>query len=221
MIRLFDYDGGTDVDQWSKSMGAKPIHVIKLGGSLLDLPDLPERFEAIASKWRGRYLLLVVGGGRAADLVRACDDLFGIEETQGHWLAIRAMQLNTHVAASIFPGWRGRIVTDVAGCARAWRSGEVALVDPLIWLEREEVRGITTPHCWTFTSDSIAAHIAARLRAEYLTLLKSTLPTGPLDIDRATACGLVDPEFATASRDLGSMEVINLRADPPACSSLR
>lgn len=202
-------------------MGAKPIHVIKLGGSLLDLPDLPGRFEALGSRWRGRHLLLVVGGGRAADLVRACDDLFGLEETQGHWLAVRAMQLNTHVAASILPGCRGRIVTDTEGCARAWRSDQAALVDPLTWLEQEEAKGITTPHRWTFTSDSISAHIAARLRAEYLTLLKSTLPTGPLDIDRATACGLVDAEFATASRDLGSIELINLRADPPVCSSLR
>lgn len=202
-------------------MATKPIHVIKMGGSLLDLPDLPERIEAIRPRWQNQHLLLVVGGGRAAGLVRAGAEMFGLNEIQGHWLAVRAMQLNTHMVASILPGYRGRIVADVEGCVHAWRSDQAAWVDPLAWLEQEKDRGVTTPHCWTFTSDSIAAHIAAHLGAERLTLLKSTLPRGLLDIDRATVCGLVDAEFATFSRDLGSIELINLRANPPICSLLR
>ncbi len=45
-----------------------------------------------------------------------------------------------------------------------------------VGLEREDAIGVRVPHRWTFTSDSVAAHIATRVGAEKLTVLKSTLP---------------------------------------------
>ena len=54
------------------------LAVVKIGGSLLNLPDLPSRFAA----WRSSVantsppMLLLAGGGQMADAVRQADLLF-------------------------------------------------------------------------------------------------------------------------------------------------
>ena len=190
------------------------LHIVKLGGSLLDLPDLPHRFETLRRRWCEQLLVIVVGGGRAADLVRDFDRRFGLDETQGHWLAVRAMQLNTRLLATILPDCR--IVADHREYQAARHLATVLLVDPLTWLERDEAAGVAVPHCWTFTSDSIAAHLATRLGAARLTLLKSALPPDENSVQAASACGLVDKQFAATAGAIPSVELINLRAKPLA-----
>lgn len=153
------------------------IHVAKLGGSLLDLPDLVERFERWRATQMGTRGVLVVGGGAAADVVRHFDAAFKLGEARSHWLAIRAMQLNAHCTAAVIS--RCRLVSDERACRAAWEAGELAIIDPFPWLEREDAIGVAIPHRWTFTSDSVAAHIATRVGAAKLTMLKSTLPQEP------------------------------------------
>ena len=188
------------------------LHVVKIGGSLLDLPDLPQRFEMLRRRWREQLLVILVGGGRAADLVRNFDRRFGLDETQGHWLAVRAMQLNTYLLAPILPDCR--IVTDHREYKAARHLANILLIDPLAWLERDEAAGVAVPHCWTFTSDSIAAHLANRLGAAKLTLLKSATPPNENNMQAASACGLVDKQFAETVGAIPSIELINLRANP-------
>ncbi len=176
------------------------LHVAKIGGSLLDLPDLVPRFE----RWRcalSGAMLLLVGGGDAADLVRRFDQQSQLGEERGHWLAVRAMQFNAYVLAAA-------LRCPVARDAPSYTHEPLAVIDPLTWLEEEESRhGESVPHRWTFTSDSIAAHVAAQLGAPHLTLLKST----------GEASDLVDADFADAvSRFRGRVTLVNLRADPPA-----
>jgi hypothetical protein len=77
---------------------------------------------------------------------------------------------------------------------------------------REESEGVAIPHRWTFTSDSIAAHIAARMGAGRLTLLKSTLPQSECGPACAAGLGLVDADFPEASAGLPSVELVNLRS---------
>jgi hypothetical protein len=183
------------------------IHAVKVGGSLLDLPDLPARlmrlFEALAPS----HVAIVVGGGRAADLVRAFDTAHHLDETTGHWLAVRAMQLNTHMLITQLPD--AQLVYDDDACRDAWAAGKLAVVDPMTWVA-------DVPHRWTFTSDSIAAHVATRLKACHLTLLKSTLPKGDCGVACAAGLGIVDEDFEMASRDVPHIELVNLRAQPLA-----
>jgi aspartokinase-like uncharacterized kinase len=196
-----------------------PIHVVKLGGSLLDLPDLAERFDAWRAAELGPRGLLVVGGGAAADLVRGFDKAFGLGERASHWLAIRAMQLNAHCVAAVLKGVA--VVADRAACVAAWRGDRLAILDPLEWLSREAAEGVHIPHRWTFTSDSVAAHVATRLGAARLTLLKSTLPNGECGLAGAARPGIVDEDFPDAARNLPRIELVNLRVTPPTCCSLR
>jgi aspartokinase-like uncharacterized kinase len=203
---------GTSTARYRTLASERILHVVKLGGSLLDLPDLPQRFETLRRQWCEQSLLIVVGGGRAADLVRDFDRRFRLDETQGHWLAVRAMQLNTHLFASIVPDCR--IVANHREYEAIRHVERIFLIDPLTWLEHDEAAGVAVPHCWTFTSDSIAAHLAARLGAARLTLLKSALPPDANNVQAASACGLVDEQFAETAAAIPSIELINLRANP-------
>lgn len=199
-----------------------PLRVIKLGGSLLDLSDLPDRFNRyrqFLSEQGEQHLLLIVGGGDAADAVRHYDKQYNLGEHDGHWLAIRAMAFNAHCVARILGDCE--IVTAVSDCQKVWNAGKTAVVDPLPWLQGMEKKGFTMPHRWSFTSDSIAAVIAVDLRAEVLTLLKSTLPLTPLSIAQASTAGLVDGDFPLASQGAKRVELVNLRANPPAIQTVQ
>ena len=195
------------------------VRVVKLGGSLLELPDLIDRFDRLLDAWGDERLVLVVGGGTVADWVRQFDAANDIGPTQAHWLAVRAMQLNSHLIASKLP--RCRMVVDHEACQTAWREHSIPLVEPLGWLEAEHTRGIAIPHRWSFTSDSVAAHIAQRLGAVRLTLLKSTVPNTCSDPLQAATDGIVDKDFPTASEGIAAIDLINLRSDPPHQCRLR
>lgn len=193
-----------------------PIHVIKLGGSLLTLSDLVARFEAFCSQYLTGHGLLVVGGGEPAETVRFFDRHVGFDETTGHWLAIRAMHFNAHLVAHALNG--ARLVESFEACGELWQAEKLALMDPLPWLMKAEEAGRGVPHIWAFTSDSIAAHAAAECRATRLTLLKSTLPEAPCTIQRAAGEGVVDSCLPDAAASLPTVEMINLRDDAmPRC----
>lgn len=202
---------------------SEAAQVMKLGGSLLDLADLAARLEVVRRARGAALAALVVGGGDAADLVRAFDRSYGLGEVKGHWLAVRAMQFNAHLVAAALPD--AALAADIGACHAAWAAGRLAVIDPLPWLEREEAAGIAVPHRWSFTSDSIAAHIAVRLQAGRLTLLKSTTSVANVDdvlcypfandprneVWEAVAEGLIDADFEAAAAGIASIEVINLR----------
>jgi 5-(aminomethyl)-3-furanmethanol phosphate kinase len=194
-------------------MANSDIHVVKLGGSLLDLPDLVERFDAWRAAELGPRGLLVVGGGAAADVVRDFDKAFRLGEVTSHWLAIRAMQFNAHCVAAVL---RDVVIAgDQDACDTAWRGGKLAIVDPLDWLSREAAaEGVHVPHRWTFTSDSVAAHVATRIGAAKLTLLKSALPPSDCGLACAAGLGIVDEDFPAAAAALPGVELVNLRSQP-------
>ena len=189
-----------------------PIHVVKVGGSLLRLPDLTQRLKEFLGERPNERHVLVIGGGARAEAVRQADDKHDLGEEASHWLAISAMGLNTRQLVESFG--RCRLVSAPADCETVWSAGEIAVVDPSAWLEREHAQGLTMPHRWSFTSDSIAAHVATQLQAPLLTLLKSTLPDGTCDVPEATRQGLVDEDFARTSARVPTIEIFNLRNRP-------
>lgn len=201
------------------------IHVIKLGGSLLDLPDLPRRWSAFAAAFLIGRPLLVVGGGRAADTVRDFDQRFDLDETAGHWLAVHAMAFNARLVASVLT--HAKFTSTRSQMLAAWQENGVAVLDPITHLEAAEQEGRGVPHRWSYTSDSIAAHVASSFHAVRLTLLKSTLPDSPNEIDGlvdtkdVAEAGLVDACFPDASRDVLSMDIVNLRHDSPSSAAAR
>ena len=77
------------------------LRVVKLGGSLLDLPDLPGRVE----RWLGRQPpasnVIVVGGGPLVNAIRASDRIHKLDEVAAHWLCIRVMSVTAQRVAKL------------------------------------------------------------------------------------------------------------------------
>jgi len=103
--------------------------VLKLGGSLLALPDLFDRLQAVFEMLKTDRLLLVPGGGAAADEVRRLDDRFQLTAKKAHWAAIAAMSDNASLLARL--NGRLRLVQTREDAEGVWNGSRVAILDPL------------------------------------------------------------------------------------------
>lgn len=188
------------------------MRVIKLGGSLLDIPNLADRFE----RWYGRQppitSIVVVGGGAAADMLREMDRANPLDASTAHWLAIRAMQFNARIVQAFMPTalW-AESFDQMLSCNP---SAGVLIADPWKLLtEAAAADALPLPESWDVTSDSISAWVATEIGAEELVLLKSTLPPTSATAHDALACGYVDPYFREASASVAHIRCINMRGE--------
>ncbi len=187
-----------------------PTAIVKLGGSLLDLPDLAQRLDQLRPEW-GLRPLLVVGGGAAADLVRAWDQLHGLGEERAHWLALDSLALTARLLAAL---WPAACVAQRANYEATWEAERVPLAIAREWFETLLAEQALAPlHSWHTTTDTIAAWIAAITKAESLWLLKS-VPC-PASIAEAMQLGLVDPHFAEWIPTGIPIHWVNLREPTP------
>jgi len=189
-----------------------PVTVVKVGGSLLIWSELPERLEAFLSgeETKGRRLVLIVGGGTAADLVRTLDAARGLGDETAHRLALRALDFTAELLAALLPG--SRVTRRLDELPSIHRSGLRPILAPRLHLEEvDERRPDRLPFSWDVTTDSIAARIAETLRAERLVLLKSASAAEGMTRGEAARSGLVDAIFPEAARALSRVEVVNLR----------
>jgi aspartokinase-like uncharacterized kinase len=137
------------------------MRVVKVGGSLFDLPDLPARLRP----WLPA--VVVPGGGAMADAVRELHRVHGLPEETSHWLALRTCGIHAHFLAHLLN--LPVIAYPIAG---------PGVLDPFAFCTDDEGRPGCLPHTWDATSDSVAARAAELLQAE-LILLKSA--DGPLE----------------------------------------
>jgi aspartokinase-like uncharacterized kinase len=190
-----------------------PTIVVKVGGSLLDLSDLPERLRHFLDSLPTTRVILVVGGGPAADLVRHRDRHDDLDADKSHWLAVRAMSFNSFLIEALLPN--SAVISSLAQCEVVWADGRIPILDPHTFLVADETLGSAAlPHRWTVTSDTIAARIARACQAEELVLLKSV--SWPADESLASAAerGVVDEHLAREVRRSQGLRVRieNLRA---------
>lgn len=185
-----------------------PIRVVKLGGSLLALPDLAARLRCWLDSQPPMHTALLVGGGRLADAVREYDRLHALDEEAAHWLAVGAMQLTARLAAALLPEAMWIEAVDHLDNA----ASSLSIVDPWHLLRDADRR---SPHPllagWQVTSDSIAARLAELCGACELVLLKSALP-GEASVAAAAAARYVDAFFPQAL-SLPNVRCVNLRDD--------
>jgi len=195
-----------------------PIVVLKVGGSLLSLPDLAERLDAVVRELRKREtvrLLLVCGGGEAADIVRRWQPRHGLPDEAAHWLAFRAVSLNEAMLSQVLPD--AVIVQTREEMQAVWSTDRLPILSAEPFVRTEEPHAAAPlPHDWSVTSDSIAAWVAHQIGGDRVVLLKSCeLPEG-VGWEEAAARGLVDSHFATiASSSALAVSWANLRADVP------
>ena len=99
--------------------GARPAVVVKVGGSLFDWPDLKSQLPRFLAGLSGKTVVVVPGGGKAADAVRDLDQRFNLGEVISHWLALRALTLNAHFLAELLPGIGGQPEKQLRKCPAA------------------------------------------------------------------------------------------------------
>jgi 5-(aminomethyl)-3-furanmethanol phosphate kinase len=185
-----------------------PAAVIKVGGSLFDLPDLGPRLQEWLKKLPTE-VLFIPGGGAAADVVRHYDRLHRLGEERAHWLALSALALNARFLASLL--LRGGIVPCPQSCAGLWLEARIPVLDAYWFARADEGQPGSLPHSWTVTSDSLAARVAQVTGAGELILLKSvSLPAG-IDWVEAGKDGLVDEYFAQAIGNQLPVRFLNFR----------
>ena len=179
--------------------------VLKLGGSLLPDPALPNLMQVLVEAAKTRGLVVVPGGGPLADAVRDACEQQQPGESAAHWMAILAMDQFAHLLAGLAPA--ARLTTDAREIATVAGQGRLAILAPFAWLRAED----PLPHGWHVTSDSLAAWLAGQLQARRLVLLKSVEgisdANGALlaetDARAAVQAEVVDGYFAQAlPRDL-------------------
>ncbi len=160
------------------------LRVIKLGGSLLSLPDWHERFLRWLASEPAAINLLLVGGGELVDVLRREHERFPYPERQMHFAALAAMDLNAELALARLTG---SIIVDHSMALQrllppVLDRGETStsslfIVRMTTWWRAAAVAGEMLPEeSWRVTSDTLAAWIAKQQRADELVLLKSCPP---------------------------------------------
>jgi len=196
------------------------LEVWKLGGSLLDFAELPNRWQKLqAEQTSDQPVAVIIGGGVVADVVRSWDQTYDLPTEVAHRLAIEGMRLTARLAAHRL-GLPLREVDpsdDISLLASKTTSANIQVWDiSSYWLAHEthldrQFGGFTQD--WSLTSDAMTAILAAYWDAQRLLLIKSIAvdPSGkPCDW---AAQGHVDAVFPTVADHIAQIDWVNLRSD--------
>jgi aspartokinase-like uncharacterized kinase len=191
--------------------------VIKVGGSLFDWPELPDRLTAFLgvefppTRTSTERPLLIAGGGPAVDVVRDLDRIHRLTEETAHHLALHGMDLAARLLTAIVPGTT--LIDSLAPRDGALLDRALPVLAPVrtvCAIDRAEPDWL--PASWSVTSDSIAARIALHFNASRLILLKSTAIRRDATRHEAAEIGFVDPFFPIAAHGVEHVEYLNLRS---------
>ena len=197
------------------SPGSKPraFAVFKIGGSLFDLPDLPDVIEQVLAQRPESAPLLVAGGGAAADVVRNWDEVHHLGEAPAHELALAAMDLTSSLLARFFPD--ARLVRSEPQARMAAGDGVLSILCAGCFIKAAEAQAhVPLEQSWRVTSDSIAAWTAGVLGAE-LVLVKSVPVPQSMTLAAAADAGVVDEYFPAVAANLATISWVNARGTRP------
>ena len=202
-------------------MSRLPIRVVKVGGSLFDLPDLAERLHQWLAAQAPAHHVLIAGGGTLVNQVRQWHQLNPLGDAAAHWMCVDLMTVTAHMLHDRLPEIP-LVEDDRLLCQRVGERG-CTIFGPASWLRHSEPRlhGIRLATNWEVTSDAIAARLAIVLAAEELVLMKSTLPTGNVEIEGLAESGYVDRMLVDLAEEMPPTLLVDLRAEDPRSESCR
>ncbi len=192
-------------------MSMPRLQVIKVGGSLLDWPELPRRLGAWLIENPAQQQLLIAGGGEFTDVIRKADSVHGLGEEVSHMLCLEALSVTARLLGQLL---RLRVVEELQPDKETYfgvAQIRACVFNPLRFLTHNEagLSGTRLPRTWQATTDSVAARVAVCLGADELVLLKSASPTTSVLVDLAGA-GYVDDHLPVAAQGL-AVRLVNLR----------
>lgn len=198
-------------------MSSTFIRVVKVGGSLLDLPDLPQRLRGWLRRQSPGHQVLVAGGGPLVDQVRRWNDQSPIDDQRAHWMCVELLDVTSRLLHAWLPELP-YLDDDRTLCQRVGQPG-ATIFAPGRWLRDAEpgLPGTWLSYNWETTSDAIAGRLAVALSSHELVLLKSTLPQAAVanDLTALATGGFLDPTLARMAHQLPPTRLVDLRTTPP------
>ena len=193
------------------------IRVVKVGGSLFDLPDLGQRLRDWLGCQRPAHNVLIAGGGPLVEQIRTWHADEPIEDAAAHWMGVDLLTVTAHMLHA----WMPEIPLVEDDCLLCQRVGEpgATIFGPAPWMRHSEpgLPGTWLPSNWETTSDSIAGRLAAALLADEFVLMKSALPRRKTsrELSALAAVGYIDSVLAQMAPELPPTRLVNLRTLPP------
>jgi aspartokinase-like uncharacterized kinase len=140
--------------------------VIKVGGSLAEKPatlkTLCNRLSEIAKK---HSIIVVPGGGKFADAVREINQQYTLSADAAHRMAILGMDQFGLLLSQIIPNSCATYSLNAAKQLSKRKAVPILLPSRLMFKENP------LEASWDVTSDSIAAYVASRLKADKVILV--------------------------------------------------
>ena len=194
----------------------KRVRVIKLGGSLLTMPNLKQKFQKWCRENPHPLTLIIVGGGPVVDAVREVHRANPLEEEFAHWVCIDLLQHTARIAHEIL----GNVdlyetMTDLqqpfSGSKVNSKNPIIAIVQVGICFARE-YPNLGLPNSWDVTSDSIAAAFCEMYAAEEFVVMKSSdALRDESDFESLADVGFVDPHFSDLAENIDQVRFVNLQ----------
>lgn len=194
-------------------MSGIPLRVVKIGGSLFDLPSLGERLNSWRLDQPSARDVFIGGGGRFADEIRRLEGVHGWGDEASHWLCVEILGMTAQLIHQLIPD--ARVVKNLAEVDQC--SDRSCILDCRVFCRENAQSGeLALPRSWDATTDAIAASVADTLGAHELVLLKSTAPParsdGDVNLESLVATGFVDRAFASAIGHRVAIRAIDCRA---------
>lgn len=168
--------------------------VIKVGGSLARQPVALKVLCLKLSDLSKRHKLLVVpGGGDFADVVREAEKTFPLSAKILHKMAILGMEQFGLLLSELIPG--SIVVSSFSECMAYWGFERVPVFLPSKMMSDEDPLEAS----WDVTSDSIAALVAWRVKADVVVLAK--------DVDGVFS---IDPKLNSGAALIEEISVMEL-----------
>jgi aspartokinase-like uncharacterized kinase len=190
----------------------RPVRIVKVGGSLLSLPDLGQRLSRWLAKQAEAQNVLLTGGGALAEEVRQWDQRFGLGQQKSHWLCVDLLDTTAQLLSLLLPEAKLCQTRTALSEAIAATDSPCLIFAPASFLRYEEstLPGEPLPCSWDVTSDSIAARLAIVMRADELILVKSALPGGSSHLSDGRDV-YWDQHFPVAAKGISKIRLVNLR----------
>ncbi len=188
------------------------FRVIKLGGSLLDYPELVPALRRWLAKHPADKNLIVVGGGGVIEAIRSLDKIHRLNAHFVHWKCVELLRHTAEIASHLFPEFA---MVSTAEQLEATTKGTASRLTAIVQVPTfysQERPHPDLPENWNTTTDSIAALLACELAAQELVLLKSVQPeAGTTSLAAWAGAGLVDECFPKIAGKIPRVRMLNLR----------
>ncbi len=171
------------------------LTIIKLGGSLMQAPELNDWVKAIMQTAKDEAIIIVPGGGAFVDNIRALQLRLQFDDVLAHKLALLGMCQFGYYVASVNPAIP--ITSDLNVLKNRRKQGV-----PYLWLPQVLLDDDTAlPPSWDYSADSIALWLAIQCLATRLVLVKSIAIDHAATLQDLIAHQAIDPGFQTLRDD--------------------